>query len=91
MPQAAMNARVGAELAGVAIGPGHDNSSAEHGGIMGFEPNLAGPATTGPAGLALVLKVLGHFKTFCRTHHFRTARRLWGRACCSGVKPLADH
>jgi len=75
MPLATIDAQIGTELARLTIGPGHDSSSTEHGRVMGFEPNLAGPATTGPAWLPMILKVSGHIKTFCRTHHFRTYKQ----------------
>jgi len=47
MPEAAKNARIGAELAGVAIGLFHDGTGGKHGGVVRTVATLASPTAAG--------------------------------------------
>jgi hypothetical protein len=54
MPEVAVKTKIGAELAGMAIGVAHDVGGGEQGGIMGFEADFAGAPAPGPDGFAAV-------------------------------------
>jgi hypothetical protein len=58
MPQVAIDAAIGAELARLTIRFGHHVTGGEHGGVMGFVTHLASPATAGPAEFALILETI---------------------------------